>query len=81
MTSTTRDHLDPHVCRSTFTLASTTYSMTLVYHGTPVLYPEHANGSGGSSCSYIAAIRFPTPVRLKSIRVTPEGVEHPTGVG
>lgn len=61
--------------------AASAATMTLVYHGTPTLYPEHAAGPSSSSASNIAAIRFPHPIRLQSIRVIPEGVEHPTGVG
>ncbi|BEJ17065.1 hypothetical protein CspHIS471_0604660 [Cutaneotrichosporon sp. HIS471] len=45
----------------------------LVYHGTPTLYPD---GSGR-----MGAIRFSAPIRLSSLRVIPEGVACPDGVG
>lgn len=45
----------------------------LVYHGTPSLYPD---GDGR-----MGAVRFSQPVRLASLRVIPDGVECPGGVG
>lgn len=68
-----------HIENSLLSLSHST--MTLVYHGTPRLYPEHASSSSSGLCSSIAVIRFPAPVRLQSLRVVPQGVAHPTGVG
>ncbi|KAL1408031.1 hypothetical protein Q8F55_004828 [Vanrija albida] len=49
--------------------------MTLVYSGTPRLYPELGGGA------LVAAVRFSTPMRLASVRVVPAGVVYPGGVG
>jgi hypothetical protein len=50
-------------------------SHQLLYHASPApLYPTN----DGSS---LLAVRFPSPVRLSSVRITPEGVDSPTGPG
>lgn len=53
-----------------------TSSPGLLYHAnSPVLYPTN------DPAQSLLTVRFASPVRVSSVRLTPEGVSCPSGIG
>ena len=65
-----------HLCRRASKQSMGSSQPTLLYHdAAPTLYPTNIPGHN------LVTIRFASPVRVESVKITPEGVQCPGGVG